>query len=87
MSGKVQVVNQSGVTSQVRCSLSADDVEDFSLVTLAPGATATLPLQVADTIPGLSAIARIRCWGFGNTASASNAKISITEVGSLDLDT
>ena len=47
MFGKVQVNNQSAVATSVRCTLSADDESDISMVRLPVGGVATLPSRSA----------------------------------------
>ena len=71
MFGKVRVNNTSGVATNVRCSLTADDETDISMVRLEAGGIATLPLQVTDSFPGLLGIMRIRCHSFGARRSPS----------------
>ncbi len=87
MIGKVRVNNTSGGATNVRCSLTADDETDISMVRLEAGGIATLPLQVSDSIPGLLGIMRIRCHSFGATAVALNRSLTAIEVGTLVTDT
>ena len=87
MIGKVRVNNTSAVTTNVRCSLTADDETDFSMVRLPAGGIATMPLQVSDSIPGLIGIMRIRCHSFGAEAVALNRSLTAIEVGTLATDT
>ena len=87
MFGKVQVNNQSAVATSVRCTLTADDESDISMVRLPVGGIATIPLQVSDSFPGLIGILRIRCHSFGNETVALNRSLTAIEVGTLMTDT